>query len=100
MLHPEGRNTLKSQFKPSQSHDLLDPWMTSDPTALYMDKCTPLDAFKDKYLREGDGKAAELFPYVAECRTPLDELLSAISEGYFAWRREVKRFKIGISSPK
>ena len=97
MLRSEGRNTLKSQIK--QAHDLLDSWMTSDPAALYMSKHALLDTFNDKYSPEGDEKAADLFPYVAECRTPLDELLSAISEGYFAWRREVKRFKLDVSSP-
>jgi len=36
ILHPEGRNTLKSQVK--QAHELLDSWMTSHPNALYKDK--------------------------------------------------------------
>ena len=98
MLHPEGRNTLKSQVK--QAHKLLDSWMTSDPEALYKDKHALADTFSDKYLPEDDEKVAESFPYLVKCQTPFDELLSAISEGYVAWRREVKRSKLGISSPK
>ena len=96
MLHPEGRNTLKSQVK--QAHDLLDSWMTSDPEALYMSKHALADTFTNKYLPEDDDKVPESFPYLFKCRTPLDDLLSALALGYFTWRRKAEKFKLHLLS--
>ena len=98
MLHPEGRNTLKLQVK--QAHELLDSWMTSDPSALYKDKHTLADTFTNKYLPEEDEKVAESFPYLVKCGTPLDDLLSALVLGYSTWRRRAEKFKLDISSPQ
>jgi serine/threonine protein kinase len=95
MYHPEGGNTPKSQL--AQTNELLDTWLSSDPTALYRSKSDLSRNLTSQYLPE-DGEARGSFPHLFRCRMPLKELLSSLSIGYSVWDLQATKRGLDASS--
>jgi Fungal protein kinase len=99
MFHPEGRDTPNSRLK--QTNELLDSWLSTDPTALYKDKYTLLDTFADKYLPIGaDQDAKKAFPHLFKCQPVLIQLLSELGMAYLTWKVRAATLRLDHTSPQ
>jgi hypothetical protein len=83
MYHPEGRNTSKYQVE--ETNELLDLWLSSDPSILSGSKGDLSRDFLTIYVPE---ESKEYFPYLFRCRMQLKRLLNSLHLGYSTWEWE------------